>query len=404
MTEHKLCMGTVSARVEEAAVRSSPGNATLVVLDKAAARPAFGPAPDDAACRQALEQMADVCLWVDPRTGHIVDANAALRQALGWPLAELQGRPVQCLAGPDNLALAGPAWQAIADGAALADADITVLTRDGVPRYMSASTWPLRRRSGDGRLALTIWRDVSRRKLDEETLLESRQRLQSLAYEVTVAEARERGRIAAGLHDDIGQILAMAHLKLAELGAAATPQARGHLQEELHGMLVHAMRATRTATFDLRSPLPQQLGLKAALQALGDRARRDSGLDVRIDGDMPALPIAEPVLSIVFRVVRELLLNIQKHAHARNVHITLRSFDHQLMIAVVDDGRGFDTQQRRQFTAEGGFGLVSAEAQMQAIGGRLRMESQPARGTLATVTLPLAHAAAPLDAQVEAAS
>jgi two-component system NarL family sensor kinase len=169
-------------------------------------------------------------------------------------------------------------------------------------------------------------------------------------------------------------------------------------------MLVHAMRATRTATFDLRSPLPQQLGLKAALQALGDRARRDSGLDVRIDGDMPALPIAEPVLSIVFRVVRELLLNIQKHAHARNVHITLRSFDHQLMIAVVDDGRGFDTQQRRQFTAEGGFGLVSAEAQMQAIGGRLRMESQPARGTLATVTLPLAHTAAPLDAQVEAAS
>jgi signal transduction histidine kinase len=186
---------------------------------------------------------------------------------------------------------------------------------------MSASTWPLRRRDGQGRLALSIWRDVSRRKLDEETLLESRQRLQSLAYEVTVAEERERSRIAAGLHDDIGQILAMAHLKLAELGAATTPQARSHHQEELHGMLVHAMRATRTATFDLRSPLPQQLGLKAALQALGDRAQRASGLEVCIDGDMPALPIPEPVLSIVFRVVRELLLNIQKHAHARNVHI-----------------------------------------------------------------------------------
>jgi PAS domain S-box-containing protein len=396
MTEHKLCMDAVSA---------SSGNATLVVLDKAAARPAFDPAPDDAAGRQALEQMADVCLWLDPRTGHIVDANAALRQALGWPLAELRGRPVQCLAGPDNLAQASLAWQAIAEGAALADADITVLTRDGVPRHMSASTWPLRRRSGEGRLALSIWRDVSRRKLDEVTLLESRQRLQSLAYEVTVAEERERSRIAAGLHDDIGQILAMAHLKLAELGAAATPQARSHYQEELHGMLVHAMRATRTATFDLRSPLPQQLGLKAALQALGDRAQRACGLQVCIDGDMPALPVPEPVLSIVFRVVRELLLNIQKHAHARNVHITLRSFDDQLMIAVVDDGCGFDAQhQPRQFTAEGGFGLVSAEAQMQAIGGRLRIESQPARGTLATVTLPLAHPAAPLAAHQGAAS
>jgi signal transduction histidine kinase len=74
------------------------------------------------------------------------------------------------------------------------------------------------------------------------------------------------------------------------------------------------------------------------------------------------------------------------------------------MIAVVDDGCGFDTQHQRQFTAEGGFGLVSAEAQMQAIGGRLRMESQPARGTLATVTLPLAHPAAHQEPQQQGAA
>jgi signal transduction histidine kinase len=351
---------------------------------------------DGPGSRLALEQMSDLCLWVDPRTGHILDANAALKQSLGWPLHELLGQPLQMLAAADP---AGEAWQAMSSGGTLADADITVVGRDGTAHPMSASAW-LVQHDGDEPpgLGFMLWRNVSRRRLDEAALLESRARLQSLAYEVTVAEARERSRIAAGLHDDIGQILAMAHLKLGELGAAATPQARAQHQEELRGMLAHAMRATRSATFDLRSPLPQQLGLAAAIEALGERVERASRLRVCVAGQAPAQPLAEPVLSIVFRVVRELLFNIQKHAQARQVQVQLRSFDDQLMISVADDGVGFDAAARpRCFSREGGFGLFSAEAQLQAIGGRLRIESGPGRGTQATVTVPLPQADARAD-------
>lgn len=392
MIENKLCPVATSAFVQDPRrMGSFPG--------KAAAAPGR-PVLDESLHRDSLEQMADLCLWVDPANGHIVGGNKALRQSLAYPQREIIGRPVQQLAEAGSLAQSAAAWQAIASGARLADADIKVLGRDGTVHPMSASAWPLKRREGQGPglgqgqgrgcISLTIWRNVASRKFDEQHLLESKERLQTLAYEITVAEARERARIATDLHDDIGQILAMAHLKLGELGASRTEVDRARLHEELRGLLSHATRATRTATFDLRSPLPRQLGLKASIEALGERIGRACNLCVRVEGEAPAVPPPEPELSIVFRVVRELLLNIQKHAQAHHVHISLRSFDDQLMIRVADDGVGFDPPLLpHDFSPEGGFGLLSAEAQMEAMGGRLSIESAPGRGTEATLALPL---------------
>ena len=373
----------------------------MVTYPSAAEPPAPRPMLDDGLHRDAFEQMADVCLWVDTASGCIAGGNKALRQSLAYPLRELIGRPVQHLAEAGSLAQASAAWQAMASGARLADADIRVRARDGSVHPMSASAWPLKRRDAHGqargRVSLTIWRNVASRKFDEQHLLESKERLQTLAYEITVAEARERARIATGLHDDIGQILAMAHLKLGELGASSTDADRSRHHEELRSLLGQAVRATRTATFDLRSPLPRQLGLKAAIEALGDRIARACNLRVVVEGHAPAEPPPEPELSIVFRVVRELLLNIQKHAQAQHVRITLRCLDDQLLIRVADDGVGFDPPQLpHDFSPEGGFGLLSAEAQMEAMGGRLCIESAPGHGTQATLTLPLPPTASTL--------
>jgi len=387
MIEHKLCPGASSAFVQEPGrMGGFPGSPVA-----ASSRP---PALDDSLHRDAFEQMADLCLWVDPANGHVVGGNKALRQSLAYPLREIIGRPVQQLAEAGSLTQSAAAWQAIAGGTRLADADIKVQGRDGTVHPMSASAWPLQRSQGPGpgrdRISLTIWRNVASRKFDEQHLLESKERLQTLAYEITVAEARERARIATDLHDDIGQILAMAHLKLGELGASRTEAERARLHEELRGLLGHATRATRTATFDLRSPLPRQLGLKAAIVALGERIGRACNLCVHVEGEAPAVPPPEPELSIVFRVVRELLFNIQKHAQAQHVYVRLRCFNQQLMIHVADDGVGFDPPQLpHDFSPEGGFGLLSAEAQMEAMGGRLCIESAPGRGTEATLALPL---------------
>lgn len=214
--------------------------------------------------------------------------------------------------------------------------------------------------------------------------------LRTLAYELTVAEARERARIACGLHDDLGQLLTGARLRLGELRQACQGPARA-LVDEVLGLVGQAAQSARSATFDLCSPL-LQLGLQCALQGLADRLARDGQLSVQVRGELPAVDLPEQVQAVVFRVVRELCLNVQKHAAASElvIDIDLDSAATLLCITVKDDGRGFrpDAAPRR-FSREGGFGLASAQAQMQALGGRLGVASRPGCGTVARLVLPL---------------
>ena len=225
-------------------------------------------------------------------------------------------------------------------------------------------------------------------------------RLQTLAYELTVAEARERQRIAHLLHDEIGQLLAMAQFRLSELGHnPATDAVQASQFEELRQLLYQAAQATRAATFELHSPVLHQLGLEAALQSLAQRMQRASKMRVHLRCELAELALADAVLSVLLRSVRELALNAQKHAKAANLWIALDHDDSGLQITVKDDGVGFDVAAvMGRFSPEGGFGLVSAEAQVQAIGGRLHIDSSPGCGTTATITLPtggLAMAPAP---------
>jgi two-component system NarL family sensor kinase len=97
------------------------------------------------------------------------------------------------------------------------------------------------------------------------------------------------------------------------------------------------------------------------------------------------------VLAVVFRVFRELVANIVKHAGARRALVSMHAGGQALVIALADDGAGFDADRPRVgFGPEGGYGLFSAEAQMQAVGGHLDIESRPRHGTRATIVLPIA--------------
>lgn len=223
------------------------------------------------------------------------------------------------------------------------------------------------------------------------------EQLRMLAYEVTVAEARERERIALGLHDDIGQVLAIVAMKLDALrhaGEGAGADERTLQLAEMRELVGQALQATRSATFDLSSPVLQQLGLQAAIESLVPRTERLAGIKVSLQGELPALPLPQQVQAVVFRVLRELLANMSKHARARQARITLHADAERLLVVLADDGVGFDAGRPRVgFGPHGGYGLFSAEAQIQAVGGRLDIESAPGRGTRATIVLPLQSAA-----------
>ena len=217
--------------------------------------------------------------------------------------------------------------------------------------------------------------------------------LRTMTAEVDTAERRERERIACQLHDELGHHLVLVRLKLGEVRAASPCEVQG-LVGELTELIARTTAAARSITFDLGRPAWHD-GLFGALEALGSNLARQAGIEVRIDAPPAALRLADPQLGLVRRVVRELCLNVHKHARAREVHIASALDSRGLRVSVQDDGDGLRRPAPALWEArrDGGFGLASAQAQLRAFGGELELVSQPGCGTCASVVLPLPHGA-----------
>lgn len=215
------------------------------------------------------------------------------------------------------------------------------------------------------------------------------------ALELAQAQTRERQRLAAGLHDDIAQTLAAASLTLGQLRrrAHAEDTDTEALLDELRQLLRCAVQATRRASAELRGPLlPSSPELRAALEGLALQAESSAGVRVHVQLESPVLP-DEPACDVMLQVARELLLNVCKHARARNAVLRLRARRGGCLLSVADDGVGLPaatTWRRFDHRIGAGHGLVHASAQLRALGGGLQLRSRPGLGTVARLHVPLA--------------
>lgn len=333
-----------------------------------------------------FERLPDPCLMVRGDSGRIVDCNAALTQAIGHAPTTIVGcRVTQLAAAGDD----DPVWQQIAGASDFPESEVQVLCRSGPARAMSASGAALPWRPGRPRLGLVRLRDLARQRAGEQALQDNLRHWRRRAHEALLAQGRERERIAAGLHDDIGQTLAMASFKLGALQARGLDGAAQALVGELRALIGEAARATRSATFELADPLLATLGLKAALEGAAGRLVAGGAPPITVEGEDfdPGPP--EPVPGVLYRVARELLFNAARHAQASAVQVRLRQEPRHWCLEVQDDGIGCPPRPaRRGFGPQGGFGLVSVAAQLRAVGGRLLLRAAPGGGTLALVRVP----------------
>lgn len=265
----------------------------------------------------------------------------------------------------------------------------TVQAEDGAHHWIM-SEFPIRDEQGEVVLLGGIGFDITRRLRLEEELNIYRERLASLAVEFAVAEDRERSRIAGELHDQVGQNLFLAGLKLGSLRSASLAEDDRRVLEEIRQLVSGALQDIRSLTCQLRPPLLAHGGLVAALCWLGEQFREDFGLQVEVFDDQQEKPLSHEVSSTVFQVVRELLLNIAKHASAPRAAISVTTESGAITITVEDGGAGFDvTSVSRNCGKSGGFGLFNARQKIEYLGGVLTVHSEPGRGTRTVIRLPL---------------
>ncbi|MEZ5356838.1 MAG: sensor histidine kinase [Bryobacteraceae bacterium] len=237
-------------------------------------------------------------------------------------------------------------------------------------------------------LATLVVRHILKLEADRSVryrdLLHAQEELHELSAELVKAQEAERRSIARDLHDQVGQSLGAL---LMDLGRALNEvkdneRARALLAAAKDGA-ERTVNEVRNIGLLLRPSMLDDLGLAPAIHWQAREVSRRTGLRVDVDaGELPdTLP--DEHRTCVFRIVQEALNNAARHANASLVQIAVRQLSDAVMVVVRDNGVGFDPEYMR------GMGIVGMEERVRHLGGVFGLQSEPGKGTVLKVELPL---------------
>ena len=227
------------------------------------------------------------------------------------------------------------------------------------------------------------------RRRAEVVIDRHREQLRALDTQLVLVEEKERRRLAGDLHDGLSQTLTLANIKLQTLQHGAGGNGFDQDIQEVSALLDGALQSAHSLTFELSPPVLHDIGLVAALDWLMDDMRNKYDLRVVLDDDGQDKPLDERYRVVLFRAVRELLINIAKYAGVRDARVMLRTDGNSLSVSVVDHGCGFDPAQVETASIHGGFGLFSLNERLRQLGGEMLVTSEPEKGTSVVLTVPL---------------
>lgn len=332
----------------------------------------------------AAQRLAHLGDWVWQVAAGQVDCSPQLLDLLGLdndktllPAETLQKH----LHPEDQIRASSVAREAVRKGSRY-ELDTRWLTPNGQTLHLRILA--VVRQTPDGPVVMGTTQDITARKLIENELVASRQKLRELvAYEDKLIED-ERKRIAREVHDELGQLLTALRMDLSMLRKALAGEEP--LRNRIDGMrhtVDQTIEVVRHVASNLR-PAALDLGLIPAIEWLAeDFAHR---WEVRCKFHAPReddIALPEAVSLALFRVVQESLTNIARHAQATAVTIDLHRVDQSLHLTVTDDGHGFDVDH----VPSRGLGLLGMRERMRAIDAHLDIASS-AEGTRVSIAWP----------------
>jgi PAS domain S-box-containing protein len=342
--------------------------------------------------RKIFEEAAIGMSLVDME-GQLLDVNPAFLKMLGYEKDEVIRKHFEALLHPEDALKSAKLFKELGRGARDAySRENRYLHKDNRVVWGQATVSLLRGAGGAPQFAIGMIADISDRKKAEEDIRTYQEQLQSLASELSLTEERERRRLGTDLHDHIGQALAVSKIKLGVLQKSITAEKHAKSLSEVRELIDQMIQDTRSLTFELSLPVLYELGFEAAVDWFARHVRSQHGLKVDVQKDMAPIPMDDEIKVLLFRSVRELMINIVKHANARNARVIIRREIDDISIEVEDDGVGMkDQPQDSKLKGNGGFGLFSIRERLHYLGGRVEMEPGKKRGTRVTLVVPLQH-------------
>ncbi len=364
--------------------------------------------------------------WTTNAAGEVTENMRAWRQFTGQSVEEIKGWGWSKAVHPDDLPYTVEVWQEAVEKRKKYETEYRLRRHDGVYRNFLARGVPTYNEDGSVREWVGTCIDITERKQAEESLrraneeLEQRVRdrtaelhyknrelqrraeqLSRFASELTLAEQRERNRLAKVLHDHLQQLLVAAKLGLHGLSQSITDEEVAGGIKDVYELIKQSIDTSRSLTVELSPTILHEAGLGAGLEWLARWMQHKHGLIVNLQLDEKAQTVREDIRILLFESVRELLFNVVKHAGVTRANVRLARRDDKLEIVVSDEGAGFDPRRVHEVDGAAGFGLFSIRERLELLGGSLKIESAPQRGAKFTLIAPTVYPVETVKARIE---
>ena len=273
----------------------------------------------------------------------------------------------------------------------LYEAEYRILRPDGSLRLIWDRGYPVSDGAGQVACYVGVAQDITDRRGMEEKIRAYQRDLRSAALEMSSMESRieerERHLIAADLHDFVGQNLVVTQFKLAALQKTlSSPELIRHV-EDIRELTRQTIQYTRSLTVELNSPILVEIGFKAAVEALAEGFQKTHKIPISVEDDGRPKQLDDDTRYLLFRCVRELLMNIVKHSQANRVKISITRNNDIVNVSVEDNGIGFDPA--TVAGKDSGFGLFTIRRRLKRAEGCCEVVSRPGSGTRVVLSAPL---------------
>ncbi len=343
--------------------------------------------------RSLIEASLDPLVTIS-HGGKITDVNKATEVVTGVVRENLIGSDFSTYFTDPQKADEG--YRKVLSEGSVTDYPLTIRHTSGCTTDVLYNATVYRNEAGEVQGVFAAARDVTEHnRMDKElqalhAALERRAaQLRSLASELTLAEQRERRRLAQLLHDHLQQLLYAARLSITTIKRKAADKDLQAMIQQLDSLIGQCIDESRSVTLELSPPVLYDAGLVPALEWLARQMQLIYGLMVKVQAEAQAEPEAEDIKVLLFQSVRELLFNVVKHAGAENASVKMSSApDRQVRIDVVNKGAGFDVEHAQTNGDKAGFGLFSIRERLEQMGGRLEVHTAAGQGTSVSIFAP----------------
>ena len=347
---------------------------------------------DSEAKYYSLIENIPAVVWTSDEEGNTVFISSGVEEIYGYTQSEIYKAGKELWFGrihPDDVGLVKKAFQDIFEKREPLNVEYRIRKKNGEwiwlqDRSIGAYV------KGDTKFADGVFFEVTDRKEAEKKLMAYQNDLRSLASKLMTTEESQRRQIAADLHDNVSQALSLTINQLRKLRKSMSPADKTALDETCR-TIEKTIQNVQELTFDLASPTLYKIGLEAAIsELLNEQLRNRYGLTCILSDDKKEKPLDDDTRVLLYRAVRELLINVIKHARATRVEVDIQRKNGTIQIIISDDGIGFDTKEvESSIRRRGGFGLFNIRERIDYIGGSFKIYSKPGKGSRFVLTAPM---------------